>query len=72
VRFTNGYQYQAVNLFWVDTRCVERPHGTLLPGGLREQDTYVGHVWRMRAGDGLLLREYRVPASAEVLGVGVP
>lgn len=71
LRFTNGFQYHPVELFFVDQRCVEHPYGSVLPGGVREQPTSEGDVWRLRAS-GVLLREFRAPASTEAVTVELP
>lgn len=73
LRFVNVSATTTVRYFWVDTRCEERLYGTLAPGEEREQQTYGGHVWRVRdARDGALLRELRAEAGGEPVIVRVP
>lgn len=38
----------AVDVFWVDFNCVEKPYEALMPGSTRRQQSYAGHVWRFR------------------------
>lgn len=43
---------RTVSAFWVDTACAETYYWTLAAGESRVQQTFVGHVWRFREGDG--------------------
>jgi hypothetical protein len=54
---------RSVDLFWADYQCKELDYGTIGPGASRLQQTYVGHVWRLRDTEtGALYKEY-IPSS---------
>ncbi|MBN1204697.1 MAG: hypothetical protein JXB05_07210 [Myxococcaceae bacterium] len=73
LRFVNGYTDVTVQYFWVDRQCQEHLYGTLPPGKAVDQDSYAGHLWRVRRQeDGALLREHRAEASSERVVVEVP
>jgi len=49
VAFDNGVG-EEISLYWVDFDCAEQLYATLPVGGSHSQGTFVGHVWRARAG----------------------
>jgi hypothetical protein len=69
--FSNGCSGN-IRIYWVDFNCAESLYHELKPGGSQIQPTYSGHIWRIRAATGELLREYLVPATGMMLNVGVP
>lgn len=50
VTFENA-SARTVSLYWVDQGCGETLYASLVPGATHDQPTYVGHAWRLRAGD---------------------
>lgn len=72
VRFANRYTDRSVRYLWVDWNCREVLYRTLGPGQQVDQQTYVGHVWRVRSADGELLREHVAALSSTPVVVEVP
>ncbi len=55
----------AIQLFWVNFSCGEQSYGIIQSGGMQNQMTYVGHVWRVRDNaTQVLLGEFSLTAQA--------
>lgn len=55
----------AIQIFWVNFSCGEQSYGVIQSGGMQNQMTYVGHVWRVRDNaTQVLLGEFSLTAQA--------
>jgi len=57
LKVTNRLDHE-VHVFWVDYKGKEIPKGTIAPGGLWLQTTYIDHPWVFRKEDDALLMHY--------------
>jgi hypothetical protein len=63
---------RSVDIFWADYQCKELSYGTLAPGASRLQQTFIGHVWRLRDTEtGALYKEF-IPRSIGTTEVVIP
>jgi dienelactone hydrolase len=61
---------QPVQLFWINTEGSEIPYGSIAPGATREQHTFSGHVWMVKAAGkpAAFFRGTESPGRAEIDG----
>jgi hypothetical protein len=62
VRFVNASD-RKLELRWVSYDGRDRPETTLVPGGEREQHTYVAHLWRLLDPNGKVVLQHYVRAG---------
>jgi hypothetical protein len=63
---------RSVDLFWADYQCKELSYGTIGPGASHLQQTFVGHVWRLRdTATGALYKEF-IPTTIGSIDVVIP
>jgi hypothetical protein len=72
VRFENRTPIPLA-LFWVKPECAEQPWATILPGLSLDQDTFVGHVWRVRTQEDRRVFEIRITdTTPDVIALEAP
>lgn len=70
--FRNAFSDRTVRLFWVDTSCREIAYSAIASGQTFVQQTFVGHVWRVRDASTNALYKEVTPTTTAPPEVTVP
>ena len=58
---------EAIRIFWIDSRRRERSYGSIGPGEVFKQNTYVGHEWLLKSGTGKRLGSFRTRLNDRIV-----